>query len=89
MGNCFCCGKDVHKVIDFPNGSSQEKRIGEAKESNPSSDDPKRNQFYVLRSRGEQEESPDVVTDMLQVFSVDIYALLEPGDTIIYNSSSS
>ena len=37
----------------------------------------KKNRFYALRSRGEQESSPYVVACILQVFSIDFYALLE------------
>ena len=44
-------------------------------------DAPKKNHFYALPSRGEQESSPDVVTSMLQVFCIDIYSLLELGAT--------
>ena len=40
---------------------------------------PKKNRFYVLRSRGEQETSPDVVSNMLKVFSIDLYTLLDLG----------
>ena len=43
----------------------------------PSFDAPKRNRFYALRSSGDHEESPDVVTNILQVFSIDVYALLD------------
>ena len=42
-------------------------------------DIPKKNRFYAIRSRGEQETSLDVLTGMLQVFSVDVYALLDQG----------
>ena len=38
--------------------------------------------MYALRSRGEQEKSPDVVTCMLQVFSINVYDLLGPGTTL-------
>ena len=38
----------------------------------------------MLCSRGEQETSPDVVTSMLKVFSIDVYALLYPGATLIF-----
>ena len=43
----------------------------------------KRNRFYELKARGEQESSPDVVMCMLQVFSVNVYALLDPGDNFV------
>ena len=41
-----------------------------------SSDAPKKNRFYAIHFRGEQETSPDMVTDMLNVFYIDVYALL-------------
>ena len=40
---------------------------------------PKRNRFYALKGREEQEKSADVVTGMLQVFSTSVYALLILG----------
>ena len=42
----------------------------------------KRNNFYALKGREEQEKSADVVTGMLQVFSTSVYALLDPGSTL-------
>ena len=50
-------------------------------------DPPKKNHFYALRSRGEQESSHNVVTDMFQVFSIDVYALLDPGATLSFVTS--
>ena len=47
-------------------------------------DPPKNNLFYVLRSRGEQESSPDVVTSMLRLFDIDVYALLDLGATLYF-----
>ena len=46
--------------------------------------DPKKNLFYALRSRGEQETSPNVVTFMFKVFSIDVYAFLDPGATLSF-----
>ena len=40
-----------------------------------SSDAPMKNHSYALRSRGELETSPDVVTGILDVFSLDVYIL--------------
>lgn len=40
------------------------------------------NHFYALRSRDEYKTSPDVVTTMLEVFSNDLYALLDPRATL-------
>ena len=45
---------------------------------------PKRNMFYALKGREEQEKSIDLVTGMLQVFSTSIYALLDPGSTLSF-----
>ena len=53
----------------------------QASDSNEAS---KKNHFYALCSRGEQETSPDVVTGMLIVFSIYVYALLDPGATISF-----
>ena len=45
---------------------------------------PNRNKFYTLKGREEQEKSVDVVTGMLQVFSISFYALLYPGSTLSF-----
>ena len=42
---------------------------------------PKKNHIYAFHFWEEQENSPDVVTGMVQVFSIDVYALLYPGAT--------
>ena len=81
MENCFGCGKNGHKVRDCPNVSGQDKGSGQTKASG-SNEAPKKNRFYALRSKGEQETSPDVVTGMLKVFSIDVYALLYSGATL-------
>ena len=39
---------------------------------------PKRNIFYALKGREEQEKSVDVITGTLHVFSFPVYALLDP-----------
>ena len=56
-------------------------------QANGSSDDPKKNRFYALYSRGDQETFPDVVTGMLRVFSIDVYSLLDPGATLLFFTS--
>ena len=48
-----------------------------------STDAPKKNNIYAIRSRGEQETSPDVVTGMLKC-SVDVYSLLYLGATLYF-----
>ena len=45
-------------------------------------DPPKKNHFYKLRSSGEKDSSLDMVTCMLEVFSIDTYALVDPGNKL-------
>ena len=45
---------------------------------------PKRNKFYALKGREEQQKSADMVTCMLHVFSTSVYALLYPGSTLSF-----
>ena len=66
-------------VKDCPNVISQVKGNGQSQPSGPSSVAQKRNCFYALKARGEQKKSPNVVKGMLQVFSVNVYALPDPG----------
>ena len=49
-----------------------------------SSDAPKKNRFYALRSRGEKDISLNVLIGRLKVFSLDVYALLDPGATLSF-----
>ena len=49
-----------------------------------SNEAPKKNFFYALRSRGEQETSSDVVTSTLKVFSIYVYSLLDSGTTLSF-----
>ena len=73
--NFFCGGKSGNKIRDFPNVRGQYKGSGKAQASG-SNEAPKKNHFYTLRSRGEKDTSPDVVTGMLKVFSIDGYSYL-------------
>ena len=84
MGNCFGYGKEGHKVRYCPNLRIQDKGSVQDQASSASLDDPKRNHFYALCSRGEQQESPHMVTSMLQAFSIVVYVLLDPIDTLSF-----
>ena len=55
---------------------AQGREDAKAQASALNSDAPKKNQFYALQSRGDQENSPNVVTGILQLFSFDVYAFL-------------
>ncbi|XP_069143340.1 uncharacterized protein [Solanum lycopersicum] len=81
--NFFGCGKIRHKVRDFPNIRGQYK--GSCKSQTSGSNEvPKKNRFYALRSRSDQDTSPDVVTGTLKVLSIDVYVLLDPGATLSF-----
>ena len=86
--NCYGCGKSFHKVEDFPNMKGQDNGIRQSSGSNV--DPLKKNHFDALRPSGEQNSSSDVVTNMLQVFTIDLYDLLYLGTTLsFFNLSSS
>ncbi|XP_069150862.1 uncharacterized protein [Solanum lycopersicum] len=84
---CFGCGKSGHMVIYCPQNRGQ---AGGNAQPRPTPHNaaaaelPKRNRFYALKGREEQEKSADVVTGMLQVFSTSVYALLDPGSTLSF-----
>nr|XP_019069485.1 uncharacterized protein LOC109120286 [Solanum lycopersicum] len=61
---CFHALQCAHKVRYCPNVRIQDKGSAQAQASG-SDEEPKMNHFNVLRSRGEQETSLDVVTNML------------------------
>ena len=69
--------RDCPVMKSHDNGSGQAQTCG-------SSDAPKKNHFYDLRSRGEKETSPNVVTGMLKVFSLDSYGLLDIFATLSF-----
>ena len=71
-----------HKVRYCPNIKGKEK--GGKAQATGSNEAPNKNRFYALHSRGEQQTSPDVVTGMLKVFSIDAYALLDPITTLSF-----
>ena len=58
---CFGCGKSGHNVRDCLMIKAQVKESNQEQASAPNSNAPKKNHFYALRSRGDQEESLDVV----------------------------
>ena len=57
----------------------QDKYNGQFQAGGSNGDAPMKNYFYTHCSRGEQDTSPDVVTDMLKVFPIDVYSLHYPG----------
>ena len=71
-------------VNDCPHVRSQGKENSQIQPSCPNSECPKRNCFYAIKARGEQENSPDIVTSMLQVLSINFYALFDLGATLSF-----
>ena len=86
MDNRFGCGRSRHMVRYFLNVRVQGKGSGQDQERFLN-ETPKKNRFYALRSRGEQETFLDVVTCMLRVFYVDVYALFDSGATLFFVTS--
>ena len=43
--------------------------------------------LYAITSRKEQENSLDVITGMIKVFTFDVYALLDPGASLSFVTS--
>ena len=68
----------------FPMMKTQGGENGQAKSSDPNPDAPKKNCFYVLQSRSDQEISLDVVTRMLKIFSFDVCSLFYLGATFSF-----
>ena len=66
------------------NMKGQDKGSGKAQASDSNVDGLKKNRFYALLYRSEKETSYDVVTGILKVFSIDVYVLLDPGDTLSF-----
>ena len=72
---------ESHKVRDYPMIKAKGKDSIQAQANVPDPDAPKKNNFYARLSRVEQEDSTNVVSGMLQMFSINVYALLDPGAT--------
>ncbi|XP_049391573.1 uncharacterized protein LOC125856004 [Solanum stenotomum] len=81
---CFSCGKVGHNMRDYPMLKVKGREYKQAPPSGSNSNAQKQNRSYALQSRGDQESSPDVVTDMLKVFCIDVYALLDPGANLSF-----
>ena len=63
--NCFGCGKGGHMVQDCLMAKTKGRKSNQAQANSFNSDAPKKNRFYALKYRGDQEDSPKVGTDML------------------------
>ncbi|XP_069145932.1 uncharacterized protein [Solanum lycopersicum] len=75
--SCYGCGKGVRMVKNCPNVRIRGKRNGQAQPRYHSFEALKRNRFCALKTRGEKESSPDVVTvpvvrEFPEVFPIDL-----------------
>ena len=90
---CYSCGHLGHIKRDYLESMGN---IGGAKSQANSSAPPPpqkgstsaaesgRNWLYALTNLQEAEASPNVVTSTLQIFSREVYVLLDPGSTLSY-----
>ncbi|WMV25577.1 hypothetical protein MTR67_018962 [Solanum verrucosum] len=84
---CFGCGKMEHKIRYFSsiakNGDDNCRWVQPNPSSSPSGSQ-KKNIFYALQTRPYQEGSHDMVTVMVKVFQLYVYALLGTGATLYF-----
>ena len=59
-------------------------KVSGQSQSSGSTDSLKKSRFYALCFRGEQETSPDMVTGLLTMFSIDVYILLDSDTTLSF-----
>ncbi|KAH0724869.1 hypothetical protein KY284_000734 [Solanum tuberosum] len=94
---CFKCGQEGHFLKECPKNRQGSGNQGNRAQSSlvapPDKVAPRRatsgagrgtNHLYAITSRQEQENSLDVVTGMIKVFSFDVYALLNPGASLYF-----
>ncbi|KAH0716653.1 hypothetical protein KY290_012914 [Solanum tuberosum] len=86
---CIKCERPHEEGL--PYDLAQGRENAQAQASGPNPDAPKKNRFYALQSRGDQESSPDVVTvaiqfDMLPDVLDKPFSISTPvGDSIVAN----
>ena len=96
---CFGCGQSCHMLRDCSSRQGQLGGNGRAQSTTsaaPASHQTKKgnssgtgsgqckNKLYALQDHQDQEGSPDVGSDTLPVFDLDVYALLDPRVTLSF-----
>ena len=87
MGNFYCCGMSFHMKRDFPIRKYQGKENSQEQATVANPNTPKKNRFYDLKSRGDQDDSPDVFTNTFHGFSIHVNSSLDPGATLYFVTS--
>ncbi|KAH0725465.1 hypothetical protein KY284_001330 [Solanum tuberosum] len=77
---CYNGGNRGHVMTDCPILKVQEREGKQAPPSGSNSNIPKKNHFYALQSRGDQESSPDVVTARKMISKGYIYHIVRVMD---------
>ena len=94
---CFKCGQNGHFIRDCVENMQGYGNSGNKAQSSsvapPNRVAPRgatsgtgggTNRLYAITSRQEQENSPNVVSSMINVFAFDVYALLDPGASLYF-----
>ena len=85
-GACFECGEVGHKRFECPKIRNKVRSANTTPLGRGASQSgaPRDNRFYALHGRQGVNETPDVVTGMLQIFDLDVYTLIDPGATLSF-----
>ncbi|KAG5572887.1 hypothetical protein H5410_062653 [Solanum commersonii] len=95
--SCFKCGQKGHFMKESPQNrqgnGNQGNRAQSSSVSLPDRDATRRatsgtvggsNNLYAITSHQEPENSPDIVTSMIKVFTLNVYALLDPRESLSF-----
>ncbi|KAH0669578.1 hypothetical protein KY285_023739 [Solanum tuberosum] len=85
-GACFECGEVGHKRFECPKIRNKVRSANTTPLGRGASQSgaPRDNRFYTLHGRQGVNETPDVVTGMLQIFDLDASTLIDPGATLSF-----